>query len=137
MIGNLPRWYFERVVAFINARNEAATVPIQAEDEYLQGVRRGPTTQGANSVAAWYQRGARPWQGLPAAGALHRATAVRCSGDVLAECQGWIDRSKAGQDRKAALDSDHTTSWDAKRKNEEVENGRTTQPDDQSLSHRG
>ena len=43
MIGNLPRWDFARVVAFIKARNEAAEAAISDEDEYLRGVRRGAT----------------------------------------------------------------------------------------------
>jgi hypothetical protein len=44
LIGNLPRWDFAAVVAFIKARNEPATplMPGQETDDvYLKGIRRG------------------------------------------------------------------------------------------------
>jgi predicted DNA-binding transcriptional regulator AlpA len=47
MIGNLPRWDFAQVVAFIKARNDAAAAAVAShEDEYLKGIRRGATAQG-------------------------------------------------------------------------------------------
>jgi len=47
-IGNLPRWDFARVVAFIKARNEIGTAGergngADTEDAYLKGIRRGQT----------------------------------------------------------------------------------------------
>lgn len=41
MVGNLPRWEFAAVVSFIKSKNDAAKLP--DEDEYLKGIRRGPT----------------------------------------------------------------------------------------------
>ena len=43
MIGNLPRWDFARVVAFIKARNDAPQTATSNDDEYLKGIRRGAT----------------------------------------------------------------------------------------------
>jgi hypothetical protein len=45
MIGNLPRWDFAQVVAFIKERNDAGAKQDDAdEDEYLKGIRRGATS---------------------------------------------------------------------------------------------
>jgi predicted DNA-binding transcriptional regulator AlpA len=43
MIGNLPRWDFAQVIAFIKARNDAAAAGTSGDDEYLKGIRRGAT----------------------------------------------------------------------------------------------
>jgi predicted DNA-binding transcriptional regulator AlpA len=41
LIGNLPRWDFAAVVAFIQARNEAIDA-VDANDPYLKGARSAP-----------------------------------------------------------------------------------------------
>jgi hypothetical protein len=45
-IGNLPRWDFAAVVAFIKARNGAEPLGApgqETDDPYLKGIRRGTT----------------------------------------------------------------------------------------------
>jgi len=51
-IGNLPRWDFAAVVAFIKARNTATSDPAisngvlhEPEDPYLKALSHGPPTQ--------------------------------------------------------------------------------------------
>src|SRR5262249_20916140 len=51
LVGNLPRWDFAQVVAFIRSSNqtrELGVASVDPSDEYLKAIRRGPTTQASD-----------------------------------------------------------------------------------------